>query len=161
MADNNEPLYKAPGSFVLGNVICGENVSIWFNAVVRADGRTIRIGKNSNIQDNCTLHIEHDNDIVIGENVSIGHNAIIHGCTIGDNCIVGMGAIIMNRAVIGKNCIIGAGTVVTEDVQIPDNSLVVGVPGRVKRELSEEEIKSINNNAAHYVNEAKKYASRF
>ncbi len=153
----NKPLFVASGARVLGNVEFGENVNIWFNAVIRADDRKIYIGNNSNIQDNCTLHIEEDADVYIGDYVTVGHNAIVHGCTVGDNTVVGMGAIILNHAKIGKNCIIGAGAVVPEGVDIPDNSLVIGVPGKVKRILSEEEIIENKNNAIHYVKMAKEY----
>lgn len=147
--------FIAPGAVVLGDVRLGENASIWYNAVVRADHRTISIGKNSNVQDNCTIHVESSLDVTIGENVTIGHNAIIHGCTISDNSLIGMGAIVMNRAVIGKNCIIGAGTLIPENMEVPDNSLVVGIPGKIRRQISEEEAKTITKNAMIYVEEAK------
>ena len=128
--------FVASGAKVIGNVELGENVGIWFNAVVRADKSKIHIGNNSNIQDNCTVHVEKDLNVYIGDGVTVGHNAIVHGCTVGDNTLIGMGAIIMNRAIIGKNCIIGAGAIVTENAVIPDNSLVIGAPGKVKRELN-------------------------
>lgn len=149
--------FIAPGAVVLGDVRLGDNASVWYNAVVRADQQTITIGDNSNVQDNCTIHVESGLDVNIGNNVTIGHNAIIHGCTIKDNTLIGMGAIVMNRAVIGKNCIIGAGTLVPENAEIPDNSLVVGVPGRVRREVSEKEAAQITENALVYVKEAQEY----
>lgn len=152
-----EEPFIAKGARVLGDVSFGKNVSIWFNSVIRADSRKITIGDNSNIQDNVTIHVELSCDVSIGNNVSIGHNAIIHGCTIEDNTVIGMGAIIMNRAHIGKNCIIGAGAIVTEDTIIPDNSLVIGIPGRVIREVTADEAKKNIHNALHYVELAKEY----
>lgn len=149
--------FIAKGARVIGNVELGDNVGIWYNAVVRADKSTIHIGNNSNIQDNCTVHVEKDLNVFIGDGVTVGHNAIVHGCTVGDNTLIGMGAIVMNRAVIGKNCIIGAGAIVTENAVIPDNSLVIGAPGKVKRELTEEEIQSIGDNASRYVLLASEY----
>lgn len=149
--------FIAKGAVVLGDVSLGENASIWFNAVVRADHRKIHIGKNSNIQDNATVHVEKNLDVWIGDGVTVGHNAIVHGCEIGDNTLIGMGAIVMNRAKVGMNCIIGAGAIVTEDMFIPDNSLVLGIPARIKRSLTPEEIENNKLNASVYVEEAKKY----
>lgn len=149
--------FIAAGAFVLGDVELGEGASVWFNAVVRADDRKIHIGKNSNIQDNATVHVETSLDVWIGDGVTVGHNAIVHGCEIGDNTLIGMGAIVMNRASVGRNCIIGAGSVVTEGMVIPDNSLVMGIPARVTRKLTDEEIKSNTVNATHYVEKAEKY----
>jgi carbonic anhydrase/acetyltransferase-like protein (isoleucine patch superfamily) len=149
--------YIAPGAQVIGDVELGENASVWYNAVVRADDGKIVIGAGSNIQDNCTLHVETDLDIYIGEHVTVGHNAIVHGCTIGDNTVIGMGAIAMNGAVIGENCIIGAGAVVTENQKIEAGSLVLGIPGKIVRKLTEEQIISNRENAKHYVKLAKKY----
>jgi len=149
--------FIAKGAVVLGDVELGENASIWFNAVVRADQRKIHIGKNSNIQDNATVHVEKELDVWIGDGVTVGHNAIVHGCEIGDNTLIGMGAIVMNRSRIGMNCIIGAGAIVTEDSFIQDNSLVIGIPAKVKRKLTSEEIENIKINAEHYVKEAEAY----
>ena len=143
----NKTTYLAPGAHVVGDVTLGKDVNIWYNAVVRATRNTLSVGDNTNIQDNCTLHAD-VNPIIIGSNVTIGHNAVVHGCTIGDNTLIGMGA-------IGRNCIIGAGAVVTERVEIPDNSLVVGCPGRVIRSLSEKEEEENRENAYHYVELAK------
>jgi carbonic anhydrase/acetyltransferase-like protein (isoleucine patch superfamily) len=152
--------YIAPGAQVLGDVELGENASIWYNAVVRADDGKIVIGAESNIQDNATLHVETDHDIYIGQGVTVGHNAIVHGCTIGDNTVIGMGAIVMNGAVIKENCIVGAGAVVTENQTIAAGSLVLGIPGRVVRTISEEQIISNRENAAHYVKLAEEYGKR-
>ena len=152
-------IYIAPGARVTGNVTLGENVNIWDNAVVRADDCSITIGDCSNVQDNATLHIDSDAFINIGKYVTIGHNAIVHGCTIGDNTMIGMGSIVMNHAVIGRNCIIGAGALVTEGKQIPDGSVVMGVPGKVVKEISPEQIEFNTKNACHYAELAEKYLS--
>lgn len=150
-------VFIAPGAQVYGNVTLHENVSIWFNAVVRCEETSIEIGKNSNIQDNCVVHVDPWNSAKIGEYVTVGHSAIIHGCTIGDNTLIGMGAIIMNDAVIGNNCIIGAGALITESTVIPDNSLVIGCPGKIAKKIGDEEAKKIRLNAEHYVLTAEKY----
>jgi len=154
---NSNNAFVAPGAKVYGNVCLEENASVWFNAVVRSEKNLTRIGKNSNVQDNSVVHSDPWTTVTIGESVTIGHGCIIHGCTIGDNTLVGMGSIIMNNAVIGKNCIIGAGTLITENVQIPDNSLVFGRPGKVIRSVNEEEIIRNTDNANHYSEIAIKY----
>lgn len=151
----HESVFIASGAKVVGDVSCGESSSIWYNAVVRADRRKIEIGKFSNVQDNCVVHAE-KHDLVLGDYVSVGHGAIIHGCRITGDCIVGMGAVVMEGAVIEECCIVGAGAVVTENKVIPRNSLVLGVPGKVVRELTEEEVKHIRVNALDYVELAKK-----
>ena len=153
----NSKSYIAQGAVVCGNVTIGEESSIWYNAVVRGDDININIGSHTNIQDNCVVHADPGDEVVIGDYVTIGHGAIVHGCTIGDNTLIGMGAIILNGAVIGKNCIIGAGTVVTEGKIIEDNSLVVGTPGRFVRTIAQEDALRITDNALHYCEEAKKY----
>ncbi len=144
----------APGAVVLGDVCLGNGVSIWYHATVRGDRSSITIGDGTNIQDNCVLHTGSDLPVLIGRNVSVGHGAIVHGCCIGDNTLIGMGAILMNGCCIGKNCIIGAGAIVTGGKTIPDNSLVVGNPGRVVREVTEEEVRGNLKNARLYVEEA-------
>lgn len=151
-------VYIAPGAIVCGDVTLQEDVSVWFHAVVRAEEGSITVGRGSNIQDGCVVHVDKGGAVVIGEDVTIGHNAVIHGCIVGDNTLVGMGAIIMNDAVIGKNCIVGAGALVTERTVIPDNSLVMGSPAKIKRAVTPEEIKSNSYNAGHYVKEAAMYS---
>lgn len=151
----HESVFIARGAKVIGEVSCEENSSIWYNAVVRADRRKIIIQKFSNIQDNCIVHAE-KHDVFLGDYVSVGHGAIIHGCRIESNCIIGMGSVVMEGAVIEEYCIIGAGAIVTENKVIPRNSLVLGVPGKVVRELTEEEVKHIRVNAMDYVELAKK-----
>jgi len=147
----NEKAYITKTAVIEGDVSIEENVSIWYGAVLRGDLAPIKVGKNSNVQENSVLHVDENCPVVIGENVTIGHGAIIHGCTIGDNSLIGMGAIILNGANIGKNCIIGAGALVTGNTQIPDNSLVIGSPAKVKREVTEDEIRGNLHNAEEYV----------
>lgn len=142
--------FIAESADVLGNVIIEEGASLWYGAVARADINYIKIGKHTNIQDNATLHIDIHNPLTIGDYTTVGHNAVVHGCTVGDNCLIGMGAIVLNGAKIGENSIIGAGTVVTEGSEIPPNSLVIGIPGKVRRKLTEEEIKTTKENAIMY-----------
>ena len=151
-------VYLAPGAIVRGDVTLGDNSSVWFNAVVRAEAGAAVIGTDTNIHDNCVLHVDHGADVSIGDQVTIGHGAIIHGCTIKSNTLIGMGAIIMNHAVIGENCIIGAGALITQNTVIPDNSLVLGNPGKVIRSVTNAEKENIKHNAAYYKEEAAAYA---
>ncbi len=143
------------GAKIIGDVNISKNSSVFYNAVLRADRQKIIVGNFSNVQDNCIIHAEH-NDVIIGAHVSIGHGAIIHGCKISDNCIIGMGAIIMEGAEIRENCIIGAGAIITENKIIPENSLVYGIPAKIIRELTTTETEYIKENALTYVELAKK-----
>jgi carbonic anhydrase/acetyltransferase-like protein (isoleucine patch superfamily) len=137
---------------VVGDVKIGRDSSVWYNAVVRGDVHYIRIGERTNIQDGVVLHGTFNKyPVILEDAVSIGHNAVVHGCTIHSNCLIGMGAIILDNAEIGENCIIGAGTVVKEGMIVPPNSLVLGVPGRVKRGLTDEELQGLRERAARYV----------
>jgi carbonic anhydrase/acetyltransferase-like protein (isoleucine patch superfamily) len=147
----NKNVFIAPGAHVIGDVHLGENVGVWYNAVVRGDTSTITIGDNSNVQDNATIHTDSDYKVHVGKGVTIGHNAIVHGCTVGDNTVIGMGSIVLSGAVIGDNCIIGAGSLVTGKTRIPDNSLAFGNPAKVVRTVTETEIIANQENAAHYV----------
>ena len=140
----------ASGAKIIGDVQLADGVSIWYNAVLRADSDLICIGKNTNIQDNCVLHVDHGFPCVVGENTTVGHGAILHGCTVGNNCTIGMGAIVLNGAVIEDNCLIAAGALVVQNVHIPAGSLVMGSPGKVRRELSQEEIEHQHQSALHY-----------
>lgn len=149
--------YVAENASLIGDVSIGQGSSIWYNAVLRGDIENITIGKYSNIQDNATLHTGYNIPTKIGDYTVVGHNAIVHGASIGDNCLVGMGAIILNRAKVGDNCIIAAGTLVTENKIIPANSLVIGSPGKVIRQVSEDEIKAVKDNALEYNSLYKKY----
>ena len=132
-----ENCYIAPGARLIGAVTLAEEASVWFNAVLRGDNEPIVIGRASNIQDGCVCHTDPGFPLTVGADVTVGHNAILHGCTIGDGTLVGMGAVILNGAKIGKGCLIGANALVTEGKEIPDNSMVVGQPGKVLREVDE------------------------
>jgi len=149
--------FVAESADIIGDVIMEEGSSIWYGAVARGDINLIKIGKYSNVQDNASLHNESKTPLIIGDFTTIGHNAVVHGCTIGNNCLIGMGSVVLNRAKIGDNCIIAAGAVVTEDTEIPPNSLVMGIPAKVRRTLSEEEIKGIKENASSYYKLWKRY----
>ena len=145
----------ARGAVLVGEVILGEESSVWYNAVVRADNAPIVIGARSNIQDCCVLHVDEGHPIQIGDGVTVGHGAILHGCTIGDNSLIGMGAVVLNGAQIGKNCIIGASALVTQGMQVPNGSMLLGVPAKVRRPLTEEEIESNRRAAEEYIQSMK------
>lgn len=136
---------------VVGDVSIGKDSTVLYHAVLRGDDNSITIGDGSNIQDNCTLHGDEDAPVVIGDHVTIGHNAIIHGCTIGDSSLIGMGSIVMNHTVIGKNCLVAAGSLVLENQHIPDGSMVMGSPAKVRRSLTPEEIQGLKQSAEHYI----------
>lgn len=138
-------------SVVIGDVSIGEKSTVLFGAVLRGDDNPIMIGKGTNIQDNCTIHTSEVDPTILGDYVTVGHNAIIHGCKIGDNTLIGMGATVMNGTQIGRNCLIAAGSLVLEHQIIPDNSLVMGSPAKVKRTLTHEEIAHIEESAQHYI----------
>lgn len=142
--------FVADTADVLGDVTIGEGSSMWYGSVARGDMSYIKIGKFTNIQDNATVHVDTDLSCEIGDYVTVGHNAVVHGCKIGNNCLIGMGSIVLNGAVVGDNCIIGAGALITEGAVIPPNSLVLGSPGKVRREVTEEEIKTVKYNAVRY-----------
>lgn len=147
--------YIAPSADIIGDVTLEEDVNVWYHATIRGDADRIYIGMESNIQDNCVIHVDEGYPVHIGEKVTIGHGAIIHGCEIGDCSLIGMGAILLNGAKIGKNCLVGAGTLVTGGVEIPDGSVVVGNPGKVVRQIRDEELEANVQNAGEYVEEAK------
>ncbi|MCX5781183.1 MAG: gamma carbonic anhydrase family protein [Elusimicrobia bacterium] len=142
---------------IIGSVQIHENVSVWPGAVLRADIAEIIVGKNSNIQDGAVLHVNYDLPVIIGEEVTVGHNAVLHGCTIGNNCVIGMGSILLDGCKISKNCVVGAGTVVTEKTTVPEGHLILGVPGKIKRKLTSEEIELIKRSAKEYIEFAKNY----
>ena len=139
-----------PGAVVVGDVSIGEECSIWYNAVIRGDEAPIVIGQGSNVQDNAVLHVEEGHPLTVGRDVTVGHAAILHSCTVGDNTLIGMGAIVLDDAVIGKNCIVAAGALVTGRTVIPDGVMVMGSPAKVKRDLTAEEIEHIAKNAQIY-----------
>ena len=145
----------APGAVVKGDVKLGDGANIWYNAVVRGDDNFIEIGENTNVQDNATLHVSEDAPLMIGNGVTIGHGAIMHGCTVGDNSLIGMGAIVLDHAVIGKDCLVGAGALVTSGTVVPDGSLILGSPAKVRRQLTPEEIQGNKENALLYVKHAR------
>lgn len=158
--DIKDSVFIAEGAKVLKDVTIKENSSVWFNAVIRGDSNSIYIGANSNVQDNAVIHTSSDHKVEIGNNVTIGHNAIVHGATIKDNVLFGMGAIILDGAIINENCIIGAGTLIPQNKIIPANSLVYGNPFKIVRELTDLEKEKIISNALKYVNEAKEYKNK-
>jgi len=149
--------WVAENATVLGDVVLHENASIWFNAVLRGDNDPITIGENSNVQDGSVLHTDVGCPLTIGSDVTIGHMVMLHGCTIGDESLIGIGTTVMNRAVIGKNCIIGAHSLIPEGKVIPDNALVMGAPGKVVKQLSPEQIMLIKGSAQVYVDNWKRF----
>jgi len=148
--DIHSSAFVAAGARVLGGVTLGEGASVWYNAVLRADGDTITVGAGSNLQDNVSVHVDAGKPVVIGENVSVGHNAVVHGCTIEDGSLIGMGAVVLNGARIGAGSLVAGGAVVLEGADIPPGSLVAGVPGKVRRELTAEEREGLLRNAEVY-----------
>ena len=153
----DKSVFIADGAKVIGDVEISKNGSVWFNAVIRADLGSVKIGENSNVQDNAVVHTSKDFGVQIGDNVTIGHSAIVHGCTVGNNVLIGMGAIVLDGAVIEDNCIIGAGTLVTHGKVISAGSLAFGNPAKVVRPLTDDEIRSITDNAISYAEKAKNY----
>lgn len=149
--------YQAPTAAVLGDVELEDGVSVWFSSVVRGDENRIQIGRQTNIQENCTVHVEEGHPVIMGERVTVGHNTILHGCTIGDESMIGMGSIIMNGAQIGTHCFIGAGSLVTEGTVIPDGSLAFGRPAKVVRRVTDEEIQHIKESSQYYVDTAQNH----
>lgn len=164
--DGNTPEFPSSGSYwiaasadVLGKVRLGEDASVWFAAVLRGDNELLDIGPGTNIQDGCVLHTDMGFPLTIGKNCTIGHQAMLHGCEVADNSLIGIGATILNGAKIGKNCIIGAHAFIGEGKVIPDNSLVMGMPGRVVRGVSAEQAEELTASARHYVENWKRYAA--
>ena len=149
--------FVAENATVVGSVVLENNVSVWFNAVIRGDSDLITIGENSNIQDGSVLHTDPGIPMNIGKNVTVGHKVMLHGCTIGDNSLIGINAVVLNGAKIGKNCIIGAGALVLENTEIPDNSLVVGSPAKVKTQLGDEVADMLKAGADHYVENGQRF----
>jgi carbonic anhydrase/acetyltransferase-like protein (isoleucine patch superfamily) len=147
----------APGAAVIGRVRIGRDVGIWFGAVIRGDNEIIRIGPRTNVQENTVMHTDPGFELTIGEGCTIGHRAMLHGCTIGDGSLVGMGAIILNGARIGRSCLVGAGALVTEGKEFPDRSLIVGSPAKVIRTLDDAAVERLKSSAAHYVANARRF----
>ena len=151
--------WVADNAAVLGRIILKENASVWFNAVLRGDNDPITIGENSNIQDGSVLHTDVGCPLTIGRDVTVGHMVMLHGCTIGDETLIGIGSTVLNRAKIGKNCIIGAHSLIPEGKEIPDNSLVMGAPGKVVREISDDQAAIIRASAQVYVDNWRRFKS--
>jgi carbonic anhydrase/acetyltransferase-like protein (isoleucine patch superfamily) len=151
--------WVAPDAMVVGNVRLEDDASIWFGAVLRGDNELISIGAKANVQDLCVLHTDPNFPLSVGAHCTIGHRAILHGCTVGEESLVGMGAIILNGARIGRHCLIGAGALVPEGKVIPDGSMVIGVPGKVARELTPEEVERLGRSAETYARNWKRFAS--
>jgi carbonic anhydrase/acetyltransferase-like protein (isoleucine patch superfamily) len=154
-----ETAWVADSAQVIGDVHLADGSSIWFGAILRGDNEPMHIGRNSNVQDGSMLHSDPGFPLVLGENVTIGHQVMLHGCTIGDGTLVGIKAVVLNGAKVGKNCVVGAGALVTEGKEFPDGSLIVGAPARVVRALTPEQVESFGRSAAHYVENAKRYAA--
>lgn len=152
--------FIADNATVIGQVTLHPRSSVWFNAVIRGDNDRITIGEDSNVQDAAVLHTDDGIGLTLGSHVTVGHQAMLHGCTIGDNTLIGIQAVVLNRASIGRNCIIGAGSLIGEGKVIPDNSLVMGTPGRVVKSLSDAQVQMLRAAATHYVDNAARYRER-
>ena len=149
--------WVADSAQVMGDVVLGEDVSVWFGTVVRGDSETITIGRGSNIQDASVLHADPGKPLIIGERVSVGHQVMLHGCTVGDETLIGIGAIVLNGAVIGKNCLVGAGSLVTEGKVFPDGCMILGSPAKAVRQLSPEQMEGLKSIAQHYIDNAVRF----
>jgi len=150
--------WVAPNATLVGKIRLGAGANVWFGAILRGDNELIHIGENSNVQDGSVMHTDMGYPLTLGTGVTVGHNAMLHGCSVGDFSLVGINAVVLNGAKIGKYCIIGANTLIAEGKEIPDGSLVVGSPGKVVRELTEQQKKMLEASAAHYVHNAQRYA---
>jgi carbonic anhydrase/acetyltransferase-like protein (isoleucine patch superfamily) len=153
----SETAFIADSADIIGNVEIGDFSSVWFNAVIRGDRNKIRIGNRTSIQDNVVIHINPEHEVQVGDDVSVGHGAVLHGCRIGNNVLIGMNSTVLNGAEIGNNSIVGANALIPEGKKFLENCLIIGVPGKVKREIEEAEIEAIAKNAEEYVELGKKY----
>lgn len=149
--------FVAPSASVIGDVVINDSVSIWFNTVIRGDNDTITIGEGSNIQDGAVLHVDEGVPLTIGARVTVGHKAMLHGCDVGDNSLIGMNAVVLNNAVIGKNCLIGANALVTEGMQIPDGSLVLGSPAKIIKPVADAALTMMRSGVQHYIDKIEVY----
>ena len=155
-----ESVYIAPGAHVIGKVVIQQNSSVWFNAVVRGDCDVITIGENSNVQDGSVLHTDVGVPLTIGKGVTIGHKVMLHGCEIGDYSLIGINTVVLNGAKIGQYCVIGANSLITENMQIPDGSLVMGSPAKIIKTIPEQQQKMLEQSAQHYVDNAKRFSTQ-
>ncbi len=155
--EKSTDVFVADSAQVIGDCVLAPESSIWFNVVIRADNHRIHIGPQSNVQDGAVLHTDEGVPLTLGTGVTVGHKAMLHGCEIGDYSLIGINAVVLNGAKIGKHCLIGANTLIPEGMEIPDGSLVVGSPGKIRRELSPEQQKMLEASAAHYVHNAQRY----
>ncbi len=153
-------VYVAEDATVIGNAVLHENASVWPQAVLRGDNEQIEVGEGSNVQEGAVLHTDPGFPLTVGANVTIGHQAMLHGCTIGEGSLIGIQAVVLNGAVIGRNCLVGAGAVVTAGKTFPDNSLIIGVPARALRELDEDALAGLRENASAYVSRARHFKER-
>ena len=149
--------WVADSAQVMGNVELAEGASVWFGAILRGDNELLRIGKGSNVQDGTVIHSDLGFPVTLGENVTVGHRVVLHGCTVGDGSLIGIGAVVLNGARIGRNCLVGAGSLVTEGKEFPDGSMIIGSPAKAVRELASEQIEGIRRGAANYVQNAKRF----
>ncbi|MFZ9551746.1 MAG: gamma carbonic anhydrase family protein [Hylemonella sp.] len=147
----------APSAQVMGRVVLEQDSSVWFGAVLRGDNDPIRIGKGSNVQDGSVLHSDLGQPMTVGEYVTVGHQAMLHGCTIGDGCLIGIQAVILNGARIGRNCLVGAGALITEGKEFPDGSMILGSPAKAVKQLSEQQMANMRRIAQHYVDNAERF----
>ncbi len=157
--DERASNWIAPGAIIIGNVRIGRNAGIWFGVTIRGDNEPIRIGEGTNVQENVVMHTDPGYPLTIGSGCTIGHRVLLHGCTIGDDSLIGMGAILLNGARIGRNSLVGAGALVTEGREFPDGSLIVGSPAKVVRALGEDAVAGIRASAAHYIDNARRFAA--
>lgn len=149
--------WVADNAQVIGKVTLAEDTSVWFGVVIRGDNDPIMVGRGTNIQENSVLHTDHGRPLVLGENVTVGHQVTLHGCTVGNNSLIGIGAVVLNGAKIGNNCLVGAGALVTEGKEFPDGSMIIGSPAKAVRMLSPEQIEGLKMSAQHYINNASRY----
>ena len=153
----DDDTWIAPDATVVGRVVMEQGSSVWFGAVIRAEHEEVRIGQGSNVQDNCVLHVDPGYGLTIGRDCTIGHKVMLHGCTIGDNTLIGIGSVILNGARIGRNCVIGAGSLIPENKEIPDNSLVMGAPGKVVRQIDAAMAARIARGSEHYQDNMRRF----
>lgn len=157
---HDDPVWIADSATVIGSVVLHRNASVFFGAILRGDNDLITVGEGTNIQDGAVLHTDAGIRLTLGKHVTVGHRAMLHGCQVGDGSLIGIGAIVLNRAVIGKHSLVGAATLIPEGKTYPDRSLIVGTPGKVIRELTDDEVKGLLHGAEHYIQQWKRYVAQ-